>query len=174
MPIYEFYCPDNNKLYSFFARNLSLKDKVPLCPDDSSFRLEKRVSRFAVTKNSPDAGGGGQEDDLLAGIDESKMESMMHEMEREMSGMDEENPDPRQLAGLMKKMAGAMGGKVPDAMQEMISRLEKGEDPDALDAEFGDAFDDDEMLAAFMAAKGSTAKSPTRDPKLYEMRDYLI
>lgn len=173
MPIYEFYCPDNNKLYSFFARSLSLKDRVPRCPDDSAFRMEKRVSRFAVTKKSTDSGADGPEDDLLAGLDESKMESLMMEMEREMSGMDEENPDPRQLARFMQKMAGAMGGKVPDAMQEMISRLEKGEDPDALEAEFGDAFDDDEMLAAFMAAKGQRNKMPSRDPKLYEMTEFL-
>lgn len=172
MPIYEFYSPDNNKLYSFFARSLSMKDKVPRCPDDSSFRMEKRVSRFAVTKNSRDS-ASGPDDDLLAGLDESKMESLMMEMEREMSGMDDENPDPRQLARFMQKMAGAMGGKVPDAMQEMISRLEKGEDPDALEAEFGDAFDDDDMLAAFMAAKGGLNRTPSRDPKLYEMTDYL-
>jgi hypothetical protein len=171
MPIYEFYCPD--KLYSFFARSLSLKDKIPRCPDNPSFRMEKRVSRFAVTKGSCDSAAGGPEDDLLAGLDESKMESLMMEMEREMSGMDDQNPDPRQLARFMQKMAGAMGGKVPDAMQEMISRLEKGEDPDALESEFGDAFDDDEMLAAFMAAKGQRSQAPSRDPKLYEMSDFL-
>ncbi|MDA0813830.1 MAG: hypothetical protein O3C21_15745 [Verrucomicrobia bacterium] len=87
--------------------------------------------------------------------------------------MDDQNPDPRQLARFMQKMAGAMGGRVPDAMQEMISRLEKGEDPDALESEFGDAFDDDEMLAAFMAAKGQRSHVPSRDPKLYEMSDFL-
>ncbi|MGK0187679.1 MAG: hypothetical protein ACI9R3_003467 [Verrucomicrobiales bacterium] len=172
MPIYEYYCPDNNKLYSFFARSLAMRDRVPRCPDDATLRMEKRVSRFAVTKSSGDA-ESGPEDDLLAGLDESKMESMMMEMEKEMSGMDQDNPDPRQLAGFMKKMAGAMGGKVPDAMQEMISRLEKGEDPDALEAEFSDAFDDDEMLAAFTAAKGSRTRTPDRDPKLYEMSDYV-
>lgn len=173
MPIYEFYCPDNNKLYSFFARSLAMRDQVPRCPDDETFRMEKRVSRFAVTKSRENEGSGGPEDELLAGMDESKMESLMMEMEKEMSGMDEENPDPRQLAGFMKKMAGAMGGKVPDAMQEMISRLEKGEDPDALDAEFGDAFDDDEMLAAFTAARGKLSRLPKKDPKLYEMSDFI-
>lgn len=173
MPIYEFYCPDNNTLYSFLARSLSMKDKVPMCPDDPRFRMQKRVSRFAVTRKSSGDDSGGPEDALLAGMDESKMEALMMEMEREMSGMDEENPDPRQLGRFMRKMAGAMGGKVPEAMEEMIVRLEKGEDPDALEEEFGDAFDDDAMMTAFLAAKGVRKSSPSRDPKLYEMQDYL-
>ncbi|MDA0813829.1 MAG: hypothetical protein O3C21_15740 [Verrucomicrobia bacterium] len=68
MPIYEFYCPDNNKLYSFFARSLSLKDKIPRCPDNPLFQMEKRVSRFTVTKGSGDSAAGGPEDDLLADL----------------------------------------------------------------------------------------------------------
>ena len=173
MPIYEYYCPDNNKLYSFFARSLALRDAVPRCPDGEGLRMEKRVSRFSVTKASGSGEEGGPDDDLLAGMDESKMEALMMEMEREMGGMDEENPDPRQLGRFMRKMADAMGGKVPEAMQEMIIRLEKGEDPDALEAEYGDALDDDEMLEAFKKAKGLRVKAPVRDPKLYELTDYV-
>ncbi len=47
MPIYEFYCPQNNKLYQFLARSLSYRDAVPLCPDNPDFVLEKRVSQEA-------------------------------------------------------------------------------------------------------------------------------
>ena len=46
-------------------------------------------------------------DDPFAGIDESKMEGFMADMEREMGGMDEENPDPRQLGHFMRKMTEA-------------------------------------------------------------------
>ena len=49
MPIYEFYSPDTNKVYSFFARSLSLGQKVPRCPDKPGARMERMVSRFAVT-----------------------------------------------------------------------------------------------------------------------------
>ena len=173
MPIYEFYCPDNNKLYSFFARSLALKDAVPRCPDGNELKMEKRVSRFSVTKPSDSDGDGDPVDELLAGMDESKMTALMMEMERDMAGMDDDNPDPRQLGRFMKKMADAMGGKIPEAMQEMIVRLEKGEDPDALEAEYGDALDDDEMLDAFKKVKSLRVKQPVRDPKLYEMADYV-
>jgi len=67
MPIYEFYCPDNNKLYSFLARSLSMKDKVPRCPDGEAFRLERRVSRFAVIGKAKEETA----DDPFAGLDES-------------------------------------------------------------------------------------------------------
>ena len=93
MPIYEYYCPDNNKLYTFLARSLAYRDKVPLCPDDESLRMERRVSRFAVIGRAKEE----SEDDPFAGIDDAKMESFMADMEREMGVMDEENPDPRQI-----------------------------------------------------------------------------
>ena len=173
MPIYEFYCPDNNKLYSFFARSQALRTAVPRCPDGEGLRMEKRLSRFSVTKGGGEGEGVGEGEDILAGMDESKMEALMVEMEREMSGMDEENPDPRQLGRFMRKMADAMGGRVPEAMQEMIVRLEKGEDPDALESEYGDALEDDEVLEAFKKVRRLRADSPVRDPKLYEMADYV-
>ena len=173
MPIYEFYCPDNNRIYSFFARSISMKDLTPRCPDNPELRMEKRVSRFSVTSGGTDE-EESQEDEFLAGMDEAKMHAVMQEMEKEMSGIDDENPDPRQLGRFMSRIAGAMGGKVPDAMREMINRLENGEDPDALEAEFGDAFDDEEMMTAFLAARGRQTKAPpSRDPKLYEMKDYV-
>jgi hypothetical protein len=151
-----------------------MRDKVPRCPDDPGFPMEKRVSRFSVTSAARgDEGEGEAEDELLAGMDEGKMEALMMEMEREMGGMDEENPDPRQLGKFMRKMADAMGGRVPDAMEEMIVRLEKGEDPDALEDEYGDALDDDDLLDAFKKARKLRRSQPTRDPKLYEMSDYV-
>ena len=41
MPIYEFYCPDNNRLYTFFARNAEQAARIPLCPDNPGFGMER-------------------------------------------------------------------------------------------------------------------------------------
>ena len=71
MPIYEFYCPDNNKLYSFLARTLAYRDKLPVCPDGEGFRMERRVSPFAVIGKAKEESA----DDPFADMDESKMES---------------------------------------------------------------------------------------------------
>jgi hypothetical protein len=67
-------------------------------------------------------------------------------------------------------------------MDEMIRRMEAGEDPEKLEAEYGDAMDEFEADpgapgdGAERDAKGRAraAKArPARDPVMYEMSDYL-
>lgn len=180
MPIYEFFCPNNRRIYSFFARSVSYAGKTPRCPENAKWKLEKLMSSFAITgraKEKADPPGG--EDTM----DDPRMEQAMAEMEREFSGMgDTENPDPRMLGRMMRKMADLAGDKAPPAMQEMIARLERGEDPEKLEAEYGDAlegmdeaFGGDDATAEAKAA-GATLrrrrKRITRDPTLYEMSEY--
>jgi hypothetical protein len=174
VPIYEFYSPDNNKLYSFYARTLSYRDKTPRCPDGEGLRMQRRVSRFAfIGKAKEDSG-----DDPFAGMDEGKMDAFMAEMERDMSVLDEDNPDPRQLGHFMRKLTNAMGDKVPEAMREMVKRLEAGEDPESLESQFGGGTDGEDAavdaLWSDMKKQVRAMKNqPFRDPKLYEFADFL-
>ncbi|MEM6912180.1 MAG: cytochrome C [Verrucomicrobiota bacterium] len=171
MPIYEFYSPDNNKLYQFFARSLRYSDKVPLCPDGKELRMEKRVSKFAITGKAKEE---SDEDDPFADMSESQMESLMGEFEGEMAGMDEENPDPRMMGKFMRRMCEVTGRELPGPLEEMVGRMEKGEDPEALEEEFGDVLDDEDMdLFAKQRAKLFGKKPPLRDPQLYEFSDFL-
>jgi hypothetical protein len=180
MPLYEFYCPDNNKLYTFLARTLSHREKTPRCPDNADFNMQRRVSNFAVIGKAKEDTG----DDPFAGMDDAKMESLMADMEREMGGMDENNPDPRQLGRFMRKMTDLMGDQAPEAMKEMVARLEAGEDPEKLEEQFGEiGGEDGEMdghgggaddLWATVKKKFHAIKNrPVRDPKLYELTEYL-
>ena len=180
MPIYEFYCPDNNKIYSFFTQRLNRQDAVPRCPDDATHRMIKLVSRVSVPPRRGDGGegGGGPGDD----VDDSRIESAMGEMEREMAGMDENNPDPRQMGRFMRKMAEMTGEKPDAATQAMIERLEAGEDPEKLEEEMGDGMgDEDGMKGGEMgedaeAGGGSRLKNPgrpVRDGELYDLKEYL-
>ena len=177
MPIYEFYCPDNHRIYSFFARSLACAGKTPRCPDNPRHRMERMISSFSVTgraKEKPDAPPGGD-------FDDARMDAAMSEMEREFGGMGEENPDPRQLARMMRKMSGLTGEKVPAQMEEMLRRLEAGEDPEKLDEEMGDAMNDEEFAGgsdseADRAMKARLRKfrgRPGRDPVLYEMSEFV-
>jgi hypothetical protein len=175
MPIYEFYSPDNNKVYSFFARSLAYHGKTPRCPDAVGFRMERRVSRFAfIGKVQEDSG-----DDPFANIDDNKMDAFMAEMERDMSGLDHDNPDPRQLGRFMRKLTDVMGNRTPEVLREMVKRLEAGEDPESLENEFGGLAGDsaegnaadalwDDLKKQVRAMKDQ----PVRDPKLYEFGDY--
>ena len=175
MPIYEFFCPNNRRIYSFLARSLRLADAVPRCPDHPKWKMEKMISGFAVTgrarEKTADAPGGDPDD--------AKMEAAMGEMEREFGHIAEsENPDPRALAKMMRRMGEISGQKMPAQMDEVIARLEKGEDPDKLEAEYGDVFDamdsaDDAGAGGDKTkVKSRRAKRITRDPKLHEMSEF--
>ena len=173
MPIYEFFSPQTNKIYSFFARSLAQGRHTPRCPDNPKAKMERLVSRFAVTgqaREKTEAPGGMEAPD-------PRMEQVMAEMEREMSSMSDENPDPRQIGRMMRRMTEATGQKMPDTMNEMIRRLEKGENPEKLEEEFGDSFEnfEEEFGPEAMRVAGlrSRRKTPNRDPNLYEMGDYI-
>ena len=176
MPIYEFYSPDTNRIYSFFARSLAQGRLTPRCPDNPQARMERMISRFAVTGRAKEKSDSPADADSL----DPRMERVMAEMESEMSSMSEDNPDPRQLGRLMRKMTEATGQKMPEAMEQMIQRLEQGEDPEKLEEEFGDSLEnlgEDFGESAAGEEKPGPLKlrrqRPTRDPALYEMSDYL-
>ena len=174
MPIYEFLCPKNQLIYSFFARTLSHADKVPRCPDNPRWKLEKLISNFAVTGRAKE-----QTAEPAGDVDDSKMEAAMEAMEREFGGVAEsENPDPRALATMMKRMGELTGEKMPPQMDEVIARLEKGEDPEKLEADYGDVFDamdsaPDESPLGEMKRRLHRKPRISRDPALYEMTEYL-
>jgi hypothetical protein len=178
MPIYEFYSPDTHKIYSFFARSLAYASKTPRCPDKPGAPMERMISKFAVT------GRAKEKSDMPAGDDmDPRMERVMAEMERDMAGMDENNPDPRALGQMMRKMTEATGQKMPAEMEHMIRRLEAGEDPEKLEEEFGDAFENmdfpDGMGGEGAEGGGGSGgvkarrKPAERDPALYEITDYI-
>ena len=58
MPIYEYYCPDNHRIYSFYAKTLAQGQTVPKCPDNPAFRLRKIISPFAVSTRTRKTAGG--------------------------------------------------------------------------------------------------------------------
>jgi hypothetical protein len=69
-----------------------------------------------------------------------------------------------------------MGDKTPPELREMVRRLESGEDPEKLESEFGGMEEGGEADALFSQVKKimRVGRPPLRDPKLYEMRDWLM
>jgi hypothetical protein len=180
MPIYEYYSADTHKIYSFYARKLIGPDVLPKCPEGADKKMERVLSPFAITgkakEKTEEPGGQGMLD-----LD-PRQEAEMMKLASEMSGMDEENPDPRALGRLMRRMMDITGEKMPEPMLEMLARMEKGEDPENLEEEYGDVLDDNSM-GDFGMGKGEGDKSGVgalrrrlsrrRDPTLYEMSEYL-
>lgn len=168
MPIYEFYCPDNHRLYQFLARSPAQRERVPLCPDNPAFRMEKQVSRFAVLGRAK-----AEEGDPFAGLDETGMEAVMEDLAEEMDGLDEDNPDPRRLGHCLRRLTEVMGDKAPPLLREAVRRLEAGEDPEKLEAELGGEAGGDDLLLADVRRLVRQARGPERDPKLYDLADWL-
>lgn len=175
MPIYEFYCPEHHRIHSFYARSLALSGRIPRCPDGGGGALVKQLSRFAVTgrhKETADgeaAAGGGT--DPFAGIDDAAMERLVGEFERELSGGGEE--DPRAMGRMMRRLAELTGKQLAGPLAEMAERLEKGEDPDALEERFGAVLDDESCDWFEGVRRFRRHGEPARDKRIHEMADFV-
>ncbi len=135
MPVYEFYCADCHTIFNFLARLVN-PDKRPACPRCGRPELERRVSRFAISKNRPE----DEADGLPAGMDEERMEQAMLALAGEMEGANAD--DPRALARFLRKFSEMSGMPLGDEAQEAMRRLEAGDDPEQIEAEMGDLFGD--------------------------------
>ena len=164
MPIYEFYCWKCNTIYNFFTRTVNT-DKVPYCPRCKDVKLKRKVSIFVTISGDKEE---TQEDEGLPPIDEAKMEKAMGILAREADRIDAD--DPRQGAQLMRRLAEETGLKLGPGMEEALSRMERGEDPEKIEEELGSALEEEEP---FLLNQGSKVKSPRPRPKvddtLYEL-----
>jgi putative FmdB family regulatory protein len=159
MPIYEFLCAACNRIYSFHSFTVN-PDKVPRCPKCGAEDLSRVPSRFGVAAARKAEPGAGGDDNL----DDPRMEREMMRLAAELEGMDEN--DPRQMAAAVRRMTELAGEPVTPAMEEMIRRLEAGEDPERIEEELGDAIEEE------MGGEGGGAfggAPPTRDDGLYPM-----
>ncbi|MCS7008333.1 MAG: hypothetical protein N2035_01695 [Chthoniobacterales bacterium] len=186
MPIYEFYSPDTNKIYSFLARRFYDPLPTPRCPDGEQYRMQRLVSQFSFTGRAKEpeenkSKGGG--DDSL----DPRQEAALEQMAREFENIGDSEPDPKTVGRMMRRMLEISGQKAPAEMEEMLRRLEKGEDPEKLEEEFSDLLDsmDDSLpeeegeessstREAISAAKAVLRRNrPFRDPQLYEFSEFI-
>lgn len=145
MPIYEYQCEKCRRILNFLVRNVA-KHQSPSCPKCGHPRMSRVLSRFSAPKKRRDAGSSTDDfgappmggDDMPPGMD-----SLMAEAE----GMDEN--DPRAMGRFMRKMADQMGEPMPAEMNEMVRRLEAGEDPEQIEADMGDVMGADGSGEAF-------------------------
>lgn len=166
MPIYEFYCCDCHTVFSFLAKSPS-NDRRPDCPKCGRLALDKQVSRFAISRGLSDPAAS----DPFEGMDESKLESAFDSMAHEFESMNEE--DPRQMAGMMRKLFETSGLEPNETIREAMRRMESGEDPDKVEEEMGAVLDSEDPLAQ-LGGKQRTGylrrffEPPNIDPDLYD------
>jgi putative FmdB family regulatory protein len=162
MPIYEFYCSGCNTIYNFYSKSIDTGTR-PRCPRCHDRVLERRVSIFSTTRHKNSEGDTSTPD-----FDEQKMEQAMQMLAGEAGRMDEENP--KQAADLLRKLSDMAGLKLKPGMEEALHRIERGEDPEQIENEMGDIFDEEDPFE--IKEKGSKfrlPKPPRVDETLYEL-----
>jgi putative FmdB family regulatory protein len=120
MPIYEYRCLACRKRTSIFTRSIGSKVNT-VCEHCGSKKLTRLMSKFAVHGAA------------LNFDDESAMSSI------------DEN-DPRQMARLMRQMGEESGEPLEPEMEHMLTRLEAGEDPEAVMADADDGMGGDDFV----------------------------
>lgn len=165
MPIYEFYCRDCHRVFNFLSRAIDTR-KRPRCPRCNRPDLERKASAFAISK-----GRSEPEEGLPGGLDDSRLERAMASLAHEAEGLDEE--DPKGTARFMRKLYESAGLPLGSGMSEALRRMEAGEDPEAIEQELGDVFEQEDPLAAQpeKGARGLRRRllPPTVDPELHEL-----
>ncbi len=152
MPIYEFYCKDCNMIFNFFSASVNV-EKRPTCPRCHKVELQRRMSSFMTPKNK-----GWEDDTAMPDMDEAKMEQVMSVLAEKVGHVDEN--DPRQAADLMRKMTEMTGLKTGPAMEEMIARVEAGEDPEQVEADMGELLESEDTFTLKQESSGPVKKRP--------------
>lgn len=162
MPIYEFYCPDCHVIFNFYSRAINTS-KHPLCPVCKSNKMERQMSAFSFPRNR-----GAEEEDPITELDESKMENALNLLAKEAENIDEN--DPRQAARLMRRLADMTGINPGPGIEELMGRMEAGEDLEDLGPEMDKLLENEEPFEIKKKAPGLLKKRPPKiDDKLYEL-----
>jgi putative FmdB family regulatory protein len=162
MPIYEYYCDRCNVIFNFYSSRVNTT-KIPACPKCDKKELSKQISTFATIGKARE-----ESDDQLSGLDESRMEHAFESLMREAEHINED--DPKQMASLMRKFTSKTGLHLGDSMEEALTRMEAGEDPEQVEREMGDVLNEEDFSLESMKKKVLLQNNPPlHDEKLYDL-----
>jgi putative FmdB family regulatory protein len=126
MPIYEYTCHDCKRRVSLLWRSFTdAESREAVCPRCGGTKLTRLISRVAVLRSE-----GGRIDDL------SDSTLSDRSADSALSGLDEN--DPKSLARFMRKMADETGEDLGPEFEEVVGRLEAGEDPESIEESMPD------------------------------------
>jgi putative FmdB family regulatory protein len=175
MPIYEFYCADCNTVFSFFSATVAPGAR-PACPRCGRPELPRRPSRFAARSGGRAAADEGEEPDALAGLDDDRLEKAFEAMAAEFESLDHNaEPDPRQLSRVLRRFTELTGLEAGPKLHDLLARLERGEDPEALESSMGaegEAGGEDDLAEFFELRRKLLGRDPAR-PRVDETLYFL-
>ena len=118
MPFYNYRCRECGRKVTLYYANYTAYDEAePACPHCGSANVVAVIGRVAVAKS---------EDSRLDDLADPSM----------LGGLDEE--DPKSIGRWMRKMSGEMGEDLGPEFDEVVGRLEAGEDPESIEKSIPD------------------------------------
>lgn len=120
MPTYEYRCLDCRKRFDVFLKFSEYGVKAVACPHCQSSNVQRRIGRIRVARS-----------------DESRLSSLADPAN--LSSIDE---NPRALGKMMREMSHEVGEDMGGEFDEVVSRLESGQNPEDIERELPDLGDD--------------------------------
>lgn len=139
MPIYDYNCPDCGRKVNVFFRSIGAAEAAAevVCPRCGGKNLRRRAARVRVMRHVAGASVGTLADDDDIDSDEPLDDfGGMGGMEQMMAGVDEN--DPRSIARFARQMQAQAGEDIDPEMDNALTRIERGEDPDKVLEDFGE------------------------------------
>jgi putative FmdB family regulatory protein len=116
MPLYQYRCLNCRKRFEIFQTYGEYGSKTVHCPHCASDQVQRRIGRIRIAKS-----------------EESRMESIA-----DPSSLEGLEDDPRALGKMMRKMSNEMGEDMGPEFDEVIDRLEAGQDPEEIEKSLPD------------------------------------
>ncbi|HSK67231.1 MAG TPA: zinc ribbon domain-containing protein [Anaerolineales bacterium] len=127
MPTYDFICNNCNQRFDVFMTFAEYGKKTVKCIHCSSKNVRRRMTKVRIAKS-----------------EETRMESMADDF----SGFEGLEDDPKAMGQMMRKMGKEMGEELPPEFDEVVDRLESGQNPEDIEKAIpdlgGDAGVDDD------------------------------
>ncbi len=111
MPAYDYRCLDCRKRFDIYLTYSEYGKKPVACPHCGSSNVQRRINKVRVAHAA---------ETRLADIGNP-------------SAMDAIDQDPRTLGRMMRQMSGEIDQDMGPEFNEVVSRLEKGESPEAIE-----------------------------------------
>jgi putative FmdB family regulatory protein len=126
MPIYEYRCEACGRRFSVFWRNFSdVKEDKIVCKRCGSDEVGRLVSKVRVVRSE---------------------ESRMEDLADPSAWGDLDENDPKSMGKFMRKMVNELGDEAGDLgpeFEEVIDRLESGQDPEEIEKQMPDLLGDE-------------------------------
>jgi putative FmdB family regulatory protein len=116
MPNYPYRCLNCHKRFDIFMSYSEYGSQPVFCPHCKSDQVQRRIGRIRVAKS-----------------EESRMENLADPSS--LAGMEE---DPKAMGQMMRRMSNDMGEDLGPEFDEVIDRLEAGQNPDDIEKDLPD------------------------------------